>query len=104
MRRPGSPDASPGMPAPKRGTSSASVQTHLCLSGILLGQEDRHSGETQSPPQDHSNDLSVAGLKRGGVCRRIGPLVEDALVPNRPTFIRNGSVGVDFRNPGERHT
>ena len=59
-----------------------------CLCDILLGQEDRHSGELQGPPQDHPNDFSVAGLKRGWVCRRVGPLIEDALVPDRPTFVR----------------
>ena len=46
----------------------------------------------------------MPGLERGRVRRLIGSLVEDALVPNRSTFLRDCPVGVHFRNPGERHT
>ena len=40
----------------------------------------------------------------GRVRRRVGPFVEDALVPNCSTFRRNNSVGIHFRDLGERHT
>ena len=46
----------------------------------------------------------MVGLKRGGMCSRAGPLVEGALVPNRPTLFRERPVGVHLRSPGKRHT
>ena len=104
MRRPGIPKLSLGMSAPKRGTSSASIQIHLDASAMsFLAKGIGNFGKLQGPPGDHADHLPVARLEGRRVRRRVGPLVEDTLIPNRPALFRERLIWVHLRRPGERH-